>query len=375
MIPLFNYRKKRRRKPHFFHSGSHRRQYYRKKRRSDSRGVWRKRCLIVLAICMVLAGGGFGGFVFLRESGKSDLMNYAGSEQMELEGKKGSAGLVSRNGKKYQYNEEIITLLCMGIDQGTENWSEEAEQGENGQADAIFLLVLNQKNHEMDLIGISRDTMTEIATYDRQGNYVGESINHLALAFSYGKTKEEGAEMVLNAVSKLFYQLPIHGYAAIDWDALEKLNDAVGGVLVTVDEEMTLGGETYHSGDKIRLKGSQAQSFVRHRGEQLGSNNRRMQRQKAYASAFISEAKKEISRNPFLAADLYKDLTDDMVTSLGAKEAVYLMSLLPSVSFSLDQIQAIAGTVKQGSRYEEFYVDEDQLRNLILDVFYEEVEE
>ena len=142
----------------------------------------------------------------------------------------------------------------------------------------------------------------------KQGNYVGESVNHLALAFSYGKTKEEGAELVKTAVSKLFYNLPIHGYAAIDWDALGKINDSVGGVEVTFNEEVVLNGETFAGGEKMRLTGEQAKSFVRQRGDEIGSNNKRMQRQKIYAAAFIGAAKNAVLENPLLVSDMYLSL-------------------------------------------------------------------
>lgn len=375
-MQLYNYRKKRKKRFRTVRSGSYR--DYRRKRRHHSGAHRKKRAgriaLISVSVLLLLAVCGFGAFSYLRSSGKKELMAYAGAQQMELEGAQTESGLVSRNGKKYRYNDEIITLLCMGIDQGSESWEEEGGYGENGQADAIFLLVLDQKAHSLRLIGISRDTMTDIATYDRQGNYVGESKNHLALAFSYGTTKNEGAELVKDAVSNLFYSLPIHGYAAIDWDALGKINDSVGGVTVTLAEDMVLGGESFQSGDTIRLSGDQAKSFVRHRSDEAGSNNERMMRQKTYVNSFISEAKRAISKDPLLTADLYQQLTSDMATSIGVNEAVYLASLLPSVHFSLEDIHAVEGTVRQGARYEEFYVDEEKLMDLILDTFYEEVQ-
>lgn len=375
-MQLYNYRKKRKKRFRFSYSEGYR-NHHRRHRHHHSAHQKKKAGRIVLAcfsVIVLLSVCGFGAFAYLRSSGKKELMAYAGKQQMEIEGAQAESGLVSRNGKKYRYNDEIITLLCMGIDQGSEAWEGEGESGENGQADAIFLLVLDQKSYSLRLIGISRDTMTDIATYDRQGNYVGESKNHLALAFSYGATKNEGAEFVKDAVSNLFYNLPIHGYAAIDWDALGKINDSVGGVTVTLTEDMVLGGEPFKSGDTIRLSGDQAKSFVRHRSDEAGSNNERMMRQKTYVNSFISEAKRAISKDPLLTADLYEQITSDMATSIGVNEAMYLASLLPSVHFSLDDIQAVEGTIRQGKRYEEFYVDEDKLTELILDTFYEEVQ-
>ena len=340
-------------------------------RRRKKKKVW-KIALTVLSVLALLVCVGFASFVILQKTGKNSLMKYAGTEQMTMKNTEES-GLVSKNGKKYKYNENVITLLCMGIDKDSTSWEEAGYIGENGQADAIFLLALNPDAGSLDIIGISRDTMTEIATYDKQGNYVGESVNHLALAFSYGKTKEEGAELVKTAVSKLFYNLPVHGYAAIDWDALGKINDSVGGVEVTFNEEVVLNGETFAGGEKMRLTGEQAKSFVRQRGDEIGSNNKRMQRQKIYAAAFIGAAKNAVLENPLLVSDMYKELSGDMVTSMGVDEAVYLASLLPSMRFSLDDIQMIEGEVKEGTVYEEFYADEDKLMNLILDIFYYEV--
>lgn len=371
-MQLFNYRKKRKRRFHASYSPGFNQRHH-KRRRRDSKGGW-KVLLILVLVLGAIGGVGFGGFVYLRETGKKDLLKYAGSVEMQLDAEQDEAGLVSKNGKKYRYNEDIITLLCMGIDQGNEGWEEAAEQGENGQADAIFLLVLDQQAQDMKLIGISRDTMTKIATYDYQGNYVGESVNHLALSFSYGETKNQGAELVMDAVSKLFYHLPIHGYAAIDWDALGKINDSVGGVKVILTEDMVLGGDHYEAGDAVRLTGNQAKSYVRHRGNELGSNNERMQRQKAYATAFIAEARGAIEKDLFLIADLYQELTSDMATSIGVNEAVYLASLLPSIHFGTEDIYTLEGTVKQGTPYEEFYVDEEKLMDLLLEIFYEEVE-
>lgn len=375
-MQLYNYRKKRKRRlSRTVCSHSHHRHHHRRRRhRSPGRRAG-KAVLITAVVLLVIAAAGFGGFTILRSTGKSDLMKYAGAVQMDLKDAQDESGLVSKNGKKYRYNEDIITLLCMGVDQGSESWEEARSEGENGQADAIFLAVLDQKAHSLKLIGISRDTMTDIATYDRQGNYVGESRNHLALAFSYGTSKQEGAELVKDAVSNLFYHLPIHGYVAIDWDALGKINDSVGGVAVTLTEDMILAGEPYSEGDTVRLNAEQTKSYVRYRGDALGSNNARMNRQKTYASAFIQEASAAIRKDPLLVADLYQELTSDMATSIGVNEAVYLASLLPSIQFDMEDIQMVEGKIRQGARYEEFYADEEKLMDLILETFYQEVQE
>lgn len=301
-------------------------------------------------------------------------MQAANTSQPEMGDRQEESGLVSRNGKKYKYNEDMINILCMGIDKTSDLSDEAAASGENGQADTIFLLTLNTKEKKMALIGLSRDTMTAIRTYDYQGNYVGETINHLGLAYAFGDGKEESGKLMTEAVSKLLYEMPIHGYVAVNMNAIQKLNDSVGGVQITLTEDMVLNGETFTKGKTLRLSGEQASSFVRMRDTmQEGSNNLRMERQKQYALAFINEAKREIKKNITVVAALYQDLSEDMVTSIGLDETVYLASLLPEMNFQMDDIRMVQGEIRQGSVYEEFYVDEDALLDLIFEEFYTEV--
>lgn len=329
----------------------------------------------LMMVLALLVGAGAGGFYYLSHTGKASLLNFAASDGMNMGELQDDEGIVTRNGKKYRYNEDMINILCMGIDKTTEEALEDGNTtGENGQADAIFLLTINPENHTMKLIGISRDTMTEIKTYDIQGNYVGESVNHLGLAYSYGDGGAESGELMVEAVSNLMYELPIHGYAALKLDGIAKLNDAVGGVLVTLPEDIKLAGEEFSKGDNLRLTGEQAYNFIRYRDyKSAGSNTLRMERQRVYALSFVEEAKKALLKRPALAAELYQSLTADMVTSIGLDEAVYLASQLPQISFQAQDIQSLSGTIKQGSKYEEFYVDEEALLDTIFDTFYTEV--
>lgn len=330
-------------------------------------------CIALVLVSVTVLGA--GGLYYLRSTGKTSLLNAAASSAMDMGDLQDDEGLVLRNGKEYKYNEKLINILCMGIDKTTQEAMENSgSAGESGQADTIFLLTLNLADNTMKITAISRDTMTEIDMYDSKGNYTGKSKNHLALAYAYGDGNEKSGEMMVNAVSNLMYELPIHGYAAVRLDAIEKINDSVGGVSVTLPEDMRLGDGQYSKGETVRLTGGQARNFIQYRTYDMeGSNNFRMERQKQYAISFIGAAKTALRRNPMMAADLYQALTADMVTSIGIDEAVYLASLLPGIRFGADDIQTLAGTVKQADLYEEFYIDEEALLETIFDTFYVEV--
>lgn len=377
-MTFLNYRKKRKRRwmtsgsgshhhHHHHHSGHHHRRYSRG-RRAAVIGV-----SILLVLCLLI-GCGAGGFFYLRHTGKSSLQKSAASDAPNMDGQTGD--VVVRNGKKYRYNKELINILCLGIDKTTEEMEGQPKvSGGSGQADAIVLVTLDPTAQTMKMTAIPRDTITEIETYDASGNSVGKSKNHLALAYAYGDGGKKSGELTVAAVSNLLYQLPIHGYAAIRMDAVEKLNDSVGGVTVTLPEEMQINGVTYEAGQSVTLTGSQALSYVRTRDiEASGANLQRMERQKGYAVSFIQSAKQALKKNPTLAATLYQNITADMVTNIGLDEAVYLASMLPQMRFSAEDIQTVQGTIRQGKKYEEYYADEDALQALILDTFYTEAE-
>lgn len=354
---------------------------YRKRRvrrkRSHRHGKGRgalKAVGIIALILVMLTAAGAGGFVYLRTAGRKSLQASAATTAPNVAESQDASGFVSRNGKKYAYNQDMINILCMGIDRNTELVSDKTEIGDNGQADTIFLLALNQRENTMKILGISRDTMTDVKAYDSQGNYVGKSKNHLGLAFSYGDGAARSGELMVEAVSNLLYELPVHGYAAVNMNAIQTFNDAVGGVTVTLSEEMNLGGEIFAAGSTLTLNGAQAESFVRSRDmDREGSNNLRMMRQKQYALAFITAAQQRIKKNPAVITELYGSLTADMTTSIGLDEAVYLASLLPGMQFQIDDIQMLQGDTKQGTVYEEFYVDDEALLDTVLEVFYQEV--
>lgn len=356
--------------------------------------------LVCFTLCVFTGMGGFGAYHVYRVMGKNSLMqkntaaraptlekesedanrngNKDGNENGNKNGEEEAydSTLYYHDGKAYRYEENIINILCMGIDKRTEEIETVPEvSGKGGQADAVFLISLNPDTRKMKIFGISRDTMTAIKNYDYEGNYIGEEENHLALAYAYGDGSHKSCEMMKEAVSKLMYNLPVHGYAAINLEAVSKLNDAVGGVTVTIPEEMEYDDPEFQKGAKITLTGEQAMKFIQRRDiTKSGGNGMRMQRQKTYVLSFLNAAKEQIRKDPSLPIQLYQELSKNMVTNLGLDHAVYLATLMLDTDFGGDDIQMLPGTTKKGTYYEEFHVDQDQLYDLILDHFYEEVE-
>lgn len=126
----------------------------------------------------------------------------------------------------------------------------------------------------------------------------------------------------------------------------------------------------------MTLKGELAYHFVHDRdfkSTDIASNNKRIARQKAYAVAFVNQLKQGMKEDMTLPVKLYQTAEKQMVTSIGLDQAVYLCTEYMNSSFDTDNIYTIAGEVTKGEEYAEFNVDDDALYQLILDVFYEEV--
>jgi len=277
------------------------------------------------------------------------------------------------NGEVYDYNDDIKTFLIMGIDK-TEEVIPVAEGTDGGQADGLFLLVLNPHTESIQVIAINRNTMADVDIYDENGNYTTTAIAQIAVQHGFGDGVEESCQYQVKAVSKLFYQLPIHGYAAINMSAISTINDAVGGVDVTVLEDLTDQDSRLIEGEQVHLIGDMAYTYVKYRDvNEYRSNDKRLLRQKQYLEAFINKARVKSREDSNTAVDIYTSITSYMTTDITADELTYLVPLINGYSFNDEDIITLEGTTTQGEKFEEFYVDEDALYQTIIDVFYEKI--
>ena len=285
-------------------------------------------------------------------------------------------GQIRYNGKTYQYKENLMNILCLGVD-SRDGIAKEKTPGKAGQADCVILAVLDDEAKTIQLINISRDSMVPVHVYATDGSFVEDRTEQLALQYAYGNGRDWSCQLMEEAVSNLFYGLPINGYCALSMNSIAELNDAVGGVTVTVPEELAeLKPKLFTAGETVTLKGELAYHFVHDRAYKsadIASNNKRIARQKAYAVAFVNQLKQGMKEDMTLPVKLYQTAEKQMVTSISLNQAVYLCTEYMNCSFDTENIYTIDGEVTMGEKYAEFNVNDDALYQLILDVFYEEV--
>ena len=327
-----------------------------------------------------------GGSTVVRAIGKHRLYSKPVTEQpvlqsvmgeetlTEEDNEKWQEGWVKYQGTIYEYNEEILTFLIMGIDK-QDDVKEVAEGTDGGQADGLFLLVLNPKDKSIKVVGINRNTMTDVDIYDSSGEYASTVKAQLAIQHGFGNGMEESCEYQKKAVENLFYQLPIHGYAAVNMSAVATINDAVGGVDVTVPADLAGFNEDFVEGRSLHLVGENAFWYVKYRNTDIfGSADMRLDRQKQYLNSFIDAAKQSVHKDASVVIDLYQAVKPQMVTDVSIDEVAYLAPILADYGYDADDFYTLQGETVMGEQYEEFYPDEDARFAMILDIFYEKVQ-
>lgn len=352
----------------------------------------RKRKVVALTVLAAITGllaAAFAAFLIVGAIGKANLRsNVIAAPKLENapvvielqpteeESAGWKEGWVKYNGQVYAYNEDILTFLIMGIDK-TKDVKEVAEGTNGGQADALFLVVLNPHDDSLSVIGINRNTMTDVSVYDNNGSFVNTVKAQIAVQHGFGNGVEESCEYEVNAVQHLFYEMPIHGYAAINMDAIGPLTDMVGGVDVVALEDIKSGNSTViKEGEEVHLEGDLAFAYIHNRDtKEFGSADHRLERQKQFITTYLQKVKQKTKEDIGFPISVYQSIAPQTVTSLTVDEMTYLVSIAKDYSFDENYLYTLKGETKQGDVFEEFYVDETDLFELILKVFYEPVEQ
>ena len=278
---------------------------------------------------------------------------------------------ITYKGKKYKYNDDIMTFLILGIDKN-EKVSPAKDGISGGQSDGIFLVVMNPHTKKIDLITVHRDTIARIWLYDKEGNFLQTGKAQICLQHGYGDGMELSNERAKKAISDLFYDLPIHSVTSINMGGIAKLNDAIGGVTLESLETFSKDGYSFEKGKTVTLKGMSAYYYTKYRDiNEHYTAGKRLERQKQYLSKAATQTISAIKKDVGVVVDIYKIVKDYVVTDLSIDEMTYIAT--ESVGYSFGQIYSLEGSVDTSRKYERYYLDMDKFEELIIKIFYEEV--
>ena len=276
------------------------------------------------------------------------------------------------DGTAYARREDLETVLLLGVDK----FEGETPEGyiNNQQADFLLLLVMDKQHETCTPIQLNRDTMTQIQILGVTGEPAGTFTGQLALAHTYGSGEEDSCENTVLAVENLLYGIEINHYVSLTMDGVALLNDLVGGVPVEVLDDFSGIDDSLVQGETVTLQGQHALTYVRSRGGLEDSSNlHRMERQRQYLAALQQQLKAAVQQEDGFTLDALLQLNEYMVSDCTVDQLSDLGNSL--AAYQVSDILTTPGDAREGEEFMEFTVDEDALQQLVLDVFYEPVEE
>lgn len=267
----------------------------------------------------------------------------------------------------------IRSYLIMGID-NTASRGEDYVMG--GQCDVLNLLVVDHTNMTYQNLPINRNTICDVRWYDVDGEDMGTSQIQIAFAHAVGDGGAFSCENAVEAVSNYLGGVEIQSYIAMNMSSIPTINQLVGGVTVTIEDDFSTADPSLVKGETITLTDKQAETFVRARMNMAddSTNEARMRRQQVYLDALRSQMLEKAKADAEYALDAYESLEHEMVTNMNGKAFSRLVNGLTECKY-LGPIE-ITGTIGEDDLgYATFVADKDSVRDAAIDLYYRRTDE
>ena len=328
---------------------------------------WKKVILIVLAVLLTLCIAAVSIVTVLYHQGKKSLLSNS-NVSMTVPDSSGidvdieDDGTVIYNGEKYVFNNSVTSILVMGIDKKKES---DYVTGFKGQADAIFLVVIDTDTGKTTVVAIPRDIMAEVEVSSENGAAAGIETQQICTAFAYGDGAEKSCENMVTAGSRFMYGIPINTYFSMEWVAVEKFTDLVGGVTVPAYDS-----NWNPTGGTVTLSGQRALDYIQNRGTDIYASTNRLERQVNYLKAFASKSIEKMKKDISVPLKMYNTLNKYSVNTVDASKITYLATVFMDGGADLT-FETVKGEVVSGEKFVEIYADEQALYDTVIRLFYE----
>ena len=280
-------------------------------------------------------------------------------------------GVVVWEGNRYRKTPAVTTYLIAGIDKDADTPTTASNKYRNGgQADYLMLLTIDHTNRRICQLQIDRDTMTDVTVLSIKGKETGTRLLQICLAHSYGSTKDDNARYTVRAVRHLMDDIEIDGYFMVNYTAVPVLNDTLGGVPVTIPDDMTSVNPLWTQGAKVTLHGSEAEAFVRSRktvGQ--GTNAERMVRQNEFTTNAIRLMNSRLSENADFGSKVLAALKRVSVTNIPQQQL--LLEINEAHSYEFEPVEYLKGEYMIADNgFAEFHVDKTSVTEWIMNRLY-----
>ena len=261
---------------------------------------------------------------------------------------------------------KTVNYLLVGID----NEGELKESGtylNTSLNDFVVLVSFNLTDKTFFILPINRDTICRVYSIGLTGKILGYTETQLAYAHTEGNGLKESFRNTKRSVSELLFNLDIERFVGCNMTAVPIVNDYVGGITLTLEEDLTPINEEWTQGATITLMGDDSIKFVRARREVSdGTNVSRMARQKQYVNALI----KKIRENDYSQAEILSLVEKYICHNMVNADFIELKSYLQTYTYI--GTKEIEGTTRINNELMEFIPDQEKLKQLVIELFYNE---
>ncbi|MDR5659943.1 LCP family protein [Serpentinicella sp. ANB-PHB4] len=227
-------------------------------------------------------------------------------------------------------NSDHLNIMLMGIDSRT--------IGGAGRADSLMVVQYNKRTKKAAILSIPRDTYVRIPGrgYDK--------INH---ASAFGGTR------LLKETVEGYLDIHIDHYARVDMQSFTRAIDAIGGVQITVPQDMVhtngrvlfRAGSQHMNGDDV-LRYTTARKLRSGGGDDFG----RIKRQQQVVMTILTKVSNELSLNQALS--LLEDISPFIRTDITPNVVMSNWSAFTSLNLNTVDMSTLDGT---GFRHNRIY--------------------
>ncbi len=282
------------------------------------------------------------------------------------------ADWIDKYDNAYNFRDDVITILLMGIDdmsETTDLWNEDTVSN-GGNADMLGLVIMDTTTFDFSVLYIPRDTITDVIAMDAEGNYIDTLRSQICTSHSYGDGKELSCRLTADAVSNLLMGAPVDRYAALNQEALQTLNEIVGGVRITFDADYTDVHSTFFEGNTVTLNNWYFRRMIVYRDTaNADAAYDRGMRIMSVMKALFNQLKEIISKDPTIALEIVSKLSAYLTTDLDIAEITYLARNIGQMDFYSDSIIKLPGYTVMGETYAEFHPDADWIHDFVVEKF------
>jgi anionic cell wall polymer biosynthesis LytR-Cps2A-Psr (LCP) family protein len=179
----------------------------------------------------------------------------------------------------------------------------------------------------------------------------------------------------VEAVSHYLDSIPIDLYMAVDYSAVPTINDLLGGVTVTLDTDFSSLDPEMGLGKTVRLKGKQAEHFVRARmsvGD--GTNASRQLRQRQWMSGATTLLMEKVQDNSNFLNEMMSALGNRLVTNAATGRLINEFNA--SYNYERQPVDEISGQYTINNRdFVEYHTEPDAVTLWVLSALYRPAEE